>query len=300
MGMSLSREEKERFLKALEEDKEFRYAVMGLIGFKELLERFSKLEERQLRLEEEMKKLGERQQRLEERQARLEERQQRLEERQQRLEERQIKLEERMARLEERQQRLEERQQRLEERQLRLEEEMKKLWEAHVRLEEQVKKLWEAHLRLEEEHRRLRENVDRLWGEVRKLSHVVGALGRRFGKGFEALFREAYADLLRMAGLEGYRVERFRYVDVDGRYLARGTVVEIDIVVRDGELWVVEVKSTLEEDEVTWFLTKASIAEKVLGRRAAKKLILAVVADKEAVEAARKLGVDLIYVTIAD
>ena len=35
--MGLSREEKERFLKALEEDWEFRNAVMGLLGIQELL-----------------------------------------------------------------------------------------------------------------------------------------------------------------------------------------------------------------------------------------------------------------------
>ena len=38
----------------VEKDREFRLAMMGLLGFKELLERFSRLEERQQRLEEKM------------------------------------------------------------------------------------------------------------------------------------------------------------------------------------------------------------------------------------------------------
>ena len=98
---SLSREEKQRVLRALEEDREFRYAVMGLLGYKEVLERFARLEERQQRLEERQQRLEERQQRLEERFARLEERFLELAERQQRLEERQQRLEERQQRLEE-------------------------------------------------------------------------------------------------------------------------------------------------------------------------------------------------------
>ncbi len=129
--MALSAEEKERFLRAVEEDREFRYALMGLLGFKELLERFARLEERQARLEE-------RQQRLEERQQRLEERQQRLEERFAKLEERQQKLEERFAKLEERQQKLEERFAKLEERFARLEERQQKLEERQQRLEEEL------------------------------------------------------------------------------------------------------------------------------------------------------------------
>ena len=109
---------KEEFLRLLDEDREFRYAVMGRLGFTELLERFARLEERQAALEERQAALEERQQRLEELFAGLEERFARLEERQQR-------LEEHFARLEERQQRLEERQQRLEERVARVEEELR-------------------------------------------------------------------------------------------------------------------------------------------------------------------------------
>ena len=84
----LSSSEKEKFLRTLEEDREFRYAVMGLLGFKELLERFTRLEERQSELEKWFKELAKRQQKLEERQQRLEERFIKLEERQQKLEER--------------------------------------------------------------------------------------------------------------------------------------------------------------------------------------------------------------------
>ncbi len=84
--MGLSVEEKKRFLKALEEDAEFRYSVMGLLGFKEILDRITRLEERFARLEE-------RQQKLEQRFAELEERFARLEERQQELEKRMINLE---------------------------------------------------------------------------------------------------------------------------------------------------------------------------------------------------------------
>lgn len=65
--MSLNSAEKERFLRALEEDREFRHAVMGLLGFREVLERITRLEDRFARLEEEFLELRKAQQRLEER-----------------------------------------------------------------------------------------------------------------------------------------------------------------------------------------------------------------------------------------
>ena len=72
---------------------------MGLLGYSEVLERISRIEERiiaieerQQRIEERIVKLEERQQKLEERMLALEERQQKLEERQQKIEEELIEL----------------------------------------------------------------------------------------------------------------------------------------------------------------------------------------------------------------
>jgi chromosome segregation ATPase len=57
--MSLSANEKKRFLRALEEDKEFRYAVAGYLGLSETLKRLDSLEERMVELSEGQKKLWE-------------------------------------------------------------------------------------------------------------------------------------------------------------------------------------------------------------------------------------------------
>ncbi len=101
VGLSLA--DKKRFLEALKEDEEFRLAVAGLLGFREILdrivrleERFARLEERQLAVEERLIKREERYTELEGRYARLEERFAELEERFARLEERFLGIEEEM------------------------------------------------------------------------------------------------------------------------------------------------------------------------------------------------------------
>ncbi len=78
--MSLSAEEKSKLIKALEEDQEFRYAVAGMLGYREILDRITSLEERFAKLEERFVKLEEKFAKLEEKFAKLEERQTRLEE----------------------------------------------------------------------------------------------------------------------------------------------------------------------------------------------------------------------------
>ena len=67
MHVTLTAKEKERLLRALEEDREFRYALMGLLGFREVLERITKLEEGNREILERIARIEERQQKLEER-----------------------------------------------------------------------------------------------------------------------------------------------------------------------------------------------------------------------------------------
>ncbi|BES82415.1 PD-(D/E)XK nuclease family protein [Pyrodictium abyssi] len=102
---------KRALLELVESDPELRYALMGLLGYREILERITRLEERFARLEERFAGLAERQQRLEERMEQvmreieklwrevlaLRESQQRLEERQQRVEERLERLDRTLA-----------------------------------------------------------------------------------------------------------------------------------------------------------------------------------------------------------
>jgi len=63
--MSLSLEEKKRFLKALRDDEEFRHAVAGVIGYREVLERlaehdkkFGQLDEKLTRVETTLERLA--------------------------------------------------------------------------------------------------------------------------------------------------------------------------------------------------------------------------------------------------
>ncbi|MEM2240203.1 MAG: hypothetical protein QXL27_07875 [Candidatus Bathyarchaeia archaeon] len=88
----LSKEEKLKILRSLEEDLEFRYAVAGLIGISEILKRMDRFEENQEKLWEEVKSLREGQEKLWENQEKLWEEVKSLREGQEKLWENQEKL----------------------------------------------------------------------------------------------------------------------------------------------------------------------------------------------------------------
>jgi len=239
---------KNEVLKLLEEDREFRYAMMGLLGFKEILDRITKLEERQQKLEE-------RQQILEERFARIEERQQKLEERFTELEERQQKLEERFAQLEER----------------------------FAKLEERV-------IRLEERMEKLEVRVTRVEESLEKLSRAVVTIGNRFGILAESVFREALAGILRR--YFGADARRWSCIDEEGIVYGYRSLIEVDVVVKDGAHILVEVKSRADPSDIIELIRIGELYEKVTGVKP-KLAIVAGYVRKKTYEVATKHGVEV-------
>ncbi|MCD6084426.1 MAG: DUF3782 domain-containing protein [Desulfurococcales archaeon] len=222
-------------MRALEEDRVFRYAMMGLLGFKELLERFAKLEERQVRLEE---------------------RQQKLEERQQALEERFAQLEERFAKLEERFAQLEER---------------------FAKLEERVSKLEERFIRVEE--------------ELRDLRRIVMAVSHRFGILSEEAFREGMKYVVEeVFGVA--RVERWVHKDNEGYVYGYPSIVEVDVIIKDREHILIEVKSRVSKSDVAELFRIGKLYERIEGVTP-KLVIIGGFIDRGAREAAKALGVDI-------
>jgi hypothetical protein len=142
-----------------------------------------------------------------------------------------------------------------------------------------------------EEHSKRLEELTRVVGELRV---AMGSLGRRWGRDLERTVLELYRHALEERGVEPGKVERFVYTDVDGRFYRRGARVEVDVYIHDERMYLLEVKSHAELDDVEWFYDKARIVERILGRRAEKLILVAVNVDKEALERARELGIDVV------
>jgi len=172
-----------------------------------------------------------------------------------------------------------------------------KILQEHTNLLQQHSKLLEEHSNLLERHEKRLEELARAVGELKV---AVGSLGRRWGRDLERTVLELYRHALEERGVEPGRVEKFVYTDVDGRFYRRGARIEVDVYIHDGGMYLVEVKSHAELDDVEWFYEKAGIVEKILGRKAAKLIIVAVNIDKEALQRAQELGIEAVYGAVID
>lgn len=177
---------------------------------------------------------------------------------------------------------------RLTEAQERTEEELRRLSQAQVRTEERIRELSEAQARTEEELKKLAEAQNRF---QRSFDSKIGALESRWGVYSERTFRNAMREML---GEVGFEVERYLRFDEEGAVFGRPDQVELDVVVKDGKLMILEIKSSLSWEEVYTFQKKVEFYESQEGKKADRKIIVAPFVEGERpFDLALKLGIEI-------
>ncbi|GGT92398.1 hypothetical protein GCM10007116_07660 [Sulfodiicoccus acidiphilus] len=244
----------------------------------QLAVRMDQLAEAQRKTEEELKLLAEAQRKTEERLNQLTQRVDQLAVRMDQLADAQRKTEERLNQLTQR---------------------VDQLAEAQRKTEEELKLLAEAQRKLEEfllaTRKEFSERFDRLENKIGMLDKTISSLGQRWGVSYEELIREFFKEIVESEGINLDFINRFTYKDQQGNFGAKGTRYEVDIYAKDDKVYLMEVKSFAEGDDVEWFNTKCDVLTRVLGLKNPIKLFLAVTAREDAVESSKAHGVKLIY-----
>ncbi len=262
---------KKDFVKLLERDEEFRYAVVGYLGLADISKSLAKLVEVQAKAEERLTRLEEAVTRLEAAVQRLAEAQAKTEERVTRLEDAVARLGAAVQRLAEAQAKTEERVTRLEEAVARLEAAVQRLAEAQAGSEERLTRLEKVVEKLAEAQASSEERLTRLEVSFHELARQVGKLSDTIGFGLEDIAKVVLPGWLsRHEGIEVEELTR-TFMEVDGE------VVEINLYgegVKDGEPVVIlgESRSRIYENDVKEFDESVEKVKRVIPHRVYKLL----------------------------
>jgi hypothetical protein len=124
-----------------------------------------------------------------------------------------------------------------------------------------------------------------------KLAASIAALGYRYGLYTEDVFRDAIKYLVEDL-LKAYEVRRWAYYDGEGVVFGHPSMIDVDVLVRDGEHILVEYKASIDRGDVAELAREGSLYERVVGVKP-KLLIVGPVARKRAVDLAKALGVEV-------
>jgi hypothetical protein len=166
--------------------------------------------------------------------------------------------------------------------------------EQNKKWEEQNKKWGEQNRKWEEnqkEIRKLYDGLEKYWKDSnRKLNTTVGALGARWGLRSEGSFRNALKGILEDMDI---RVEHIDDYDEEGMVYGQPSSVEIDIIIKNGQLMICELKSSISKAEKFTFYKKTLFYEKKYHRRGDRLIVISPMVEIKAREAAEQLGIEV-------
>ena len=176
--------------------------------------------------------------------------------------------------------------------------------EREKRWAEQEKKWEEQKLKWEEQNKKWWENqkaINQMLEEIKALSRkhdsTLGALGARWGLRSEQSFRNALKGILKdTANLEVVNVAEF---DDEGVVFGRPDQVELDIIIRNGLLYICEIKSSMSKADMIIFKRKADFYQRRHNREATKLVVISPMVDPKAMVIAKEYGIE-VYSYIED
>jgi len=151
------------------------------------------------------------------------------------------------------------------------------------------KQQWEKH---HEEHVALLKTIQGLDKKFeRKFDQTLGALGTRWGLHSEASFRNGLAGILKdFSDVEVLNINEY---DHEGVVFGHPDQIELDIVVKNGQLIVCEIKSSMNKSDMYTFDRKVRFYEKIQGRTANRMIVISPMLDRYAQPVAKKLGIEV-------
>jgi|GEM_PF-800379 len=271
--MSIASKDLPVLLKLLEQHPEWREALRALLFSEELLQMPQEFEGFRAEVYRRFAELAEALTRSIEAQTRLIEAQTGVAERVARLEEVVAQLVEAQARLEEAMAQLAERVGRLEEAMAQLAERVGRLEEAMAQLAERVGRLEARMVRMEE-----------------RLMRRLTAFGARWGLRSERAWREGMRAVLEATGFD---VERWVAFDASGMVFDAPSDVELDVIIRDGKIIIVELRTSVSREMLPTMERKVKFYEQQTGRKVDRRILITPWYEPGADAIARRWGWEL-------
>jgi hypothetical protein len=157
---------------------------------------------------------------------------------------------------------------------------VQELTQAQQRTELRLVELAGTVQKLAEEHRLFRYSFD----------SKLGGLGARWGMQTEEAFRQGMREILREVG---FTAERFLEYDAAGEVFGHPDQVELDVVIQNGKVIVVEIKSSLDQANIYLFDRKVAFYARKTGRQVDRKVVVTPFVDNRAKDIGLRLGVEI-------
>jgi len=124
-----------------------------------------------------------------------------------------------------------------------------------------------------------------------RIDRTIGALGARWWLNAERSFRDALAEILEQSS--GVKVVNVDEPDDEETVFGRPDRVELDVVIHNGVLILIEIKSSIDKAGMYIFERKVRFYEHRHGRTVQQLIVISPMVEPQAREVSKQLGIKL-------
>ena len=156
---------------------------------------------------------------------------------------------------------------------------------------EQNRKWDEQNRKWDEQNRTNKQLLEEIALSRSRQEQGIGALGARWGIASEHSFRDALQGILEKSfGVQVLHVNEF---DDEGLVFGKPDQVEIDIIIKNGEVILCELKSSMSKSDMYTFDRKVQYYERRHQRPVRRKLVISPMVHPSARPVAEALGIEV-------
>ena len=171
--------------------------------------------------------------------------------------------------------------------------------EINKRMDETIlrsdKKWEETNKRMDESMQESNERFNAMLQEIKDIRtrqvSSIGALGARWGIAAESSFRNGLKAILE----DRFDVEVLNVTEYDheGFVFRQPGQVELDVIIRNGEIIIIEIKSSMSRSQMYTFHRKVQFYEKQHNCKTTAMMVISPMIDKYAQKVADKIGIEV-------
>jgi len=167
--------------------------------------------------------------------------------------------------------------------------EQTRMW--HEQREEQNCRWDEQNRKWDENQKQLVRLHEEIMAIALKHDRSIGALGARWGISSEAAFRNALAAILEQSF--NARVINIQDYDDEGQVFGRPDQVELDVIILDGMVIAIEMKSSMSKADMYLFERKVRFYENRHQRKVNRLMVISPMIDARARKAGEALAIEM-------
>ncbi|MHA1728646.1 MAG: hypothetical protein ACTSWY_07920 [Promethearchaeota archaeon] len=162
------------------------------------------------------------------------------------------------------------------------------------RFEESNKRFEESNKRFEAFQKRVDNRFNKQDLKLLEIQASVGSLGDRSGKALQETILELMREQLIRSDLDYKKIDRETLVDKDGEIFTKNFSTDVDVVAKDDEVHLYEVKYKANRGDIFYFLERAKLYEVVKGVKPSKLYIISLEIENKLLKETAPLPITII------